>query len=256
MLNIYKNILSAKRSGKRLLAVLVDPEKIQIETIFHFMKSVHESLITHVFVGGSTDAKHLTEKVVAEIKKTSRLPVVIFPGNACQISDKADGILFLSLISGRNPTYLIDQQVQAALAVRAANLEVIPTGYVLVDGGKKTTVERISETKPICQTDSELILKTALAGEFSGKKMIYLEAGSGATTPVSKAVIRLVKDALKIPLIVGGGIKSKDQLDEAYEAGADLVVIGTAFESDPFFFNEVRKASYERIRSVGIDSTR
>lgn len=242
-MNLYKNILTAKKSGKKLLAVLIDPEKIQLDTISTFMKFVHKSIVTHVFVGGSTDRENLTEKVVVEIKKSSWLPVIIFPGNASQISDKADGILFLSLISGRNPTYLIDQQVQAALTVEASNLEVIPTGYVLINGGKKTTVERVSETKSICQTNSELILKTALAGQFSGKKMIYLEAGSGATTPVNKTLIRLVKNALKIPLVVGGGIKSREQLEVAYEAGADLVVIGTAFEKDRSFFNEVGKVT-------------
>jgi len=176
------------------------------------------------------------------------LPIIIFPGSADQVSNKADGILFLSLISGRNPEYLIEQQVQAAIQIKESNLEVLPTGYILVDGGKESAVERVSSSKPICQTNSELILKTALAGEFSGKKIIYLEAGSGATVPVASTIISLVKNNLSIPLIVGGGIQTLHQLTTAYTAGADLVVIGTAFEKDPAFFNIIKKeAIHENI---------
>ena len=138
--------------------------------------------------------------------------------------------------------------MQAAIQIKESNLEVLPTGYILVDGGKESAVERVSTSKPICQTNTELILKTALAGEFSGKKIIYLEAGSGATVPVASTIISLVKNNLSIPLIVGGGIQTLHQLTTAYAAGADLVVIGTAFEKDPAFFNIIKKeAIHENI---------
>ena len=238
-MNIYQNILLAKENGQKLLAILIDPEKIEIENIHSFIKLVHQSIATHIFVGGSTDKNNKIEAVVLEIKKYTMLPVILFPGDYTQVTPKADGILFLSLISGRNPEYLIGQQIQSALIVNNSNLEVIPTGYILIDGQKETAIERISKTKPISQNNSELILKTALAGQFSGKKVMYLEAGSGSIIPVDTSIISNLKNELQIPLIVGGGIRNIDQLKKAYEAGADLVVIGTAFEKDLSFFNKI-----------------
>ena len=240
-MNSYQNILSAKKEGKKLLAVLIDPEKINLENISVFFEKVHQSITTHIFVGGSTDKDNLTDKVVAAIKKTTHLPVILFPGDVSQISQKADGILFLSLLSGRNPEYLIEQQIKSVPFLKNSSLEVIPTGYILIDGKKDTATQKVSNTKPIAQENTELILNTALAGEFSGKKLIYLEAGSGATEVVSHNIITLVKNNLSIPLIVGGGIRSKTQLENAFNAGADLVVIGTAFEDDETFFNQLKK---------------
>ena len=240
-MNSYQNILSAKKEGKKLLAVLIDPEKINLENISVFFEKVHQSITTHIFVGGSTDKDNLTDKVVAAIKKTTHLPVILFPGDVSQISQKADGILFLSLLSGRNPEYLIEQQIKSVPFLKNSSLEVIPTGYILIDGKKDTATQKVSNTKPIAQENTELILNTALAGEFSGKKLIYLEAGSGATEVVSHNIITLVKSNLSIPLIVGGGIRSKTQLENAFNAGADLVVIGTAFEDDETFFNQLKK---------------
>ena len=240
-MNSYQNILSAKKEGKKLLAVLIDPEKINLENISVFFEKVHQSITTHIFVGGSTDKDNLTDKVVAAIKKTTHLPVILFPGDVSQISQKADGILFLSLLSGRNPEYLIEQQIKSVPFLKNSSLEVIPTGYILIDGKKDTATQKVSNTKPIAQENTELILNTALAGEFSGKKLIYLEAGSGATEAVSHKIITLVKSNLSIPLIVGGGIRSKTQLENAFNAGADLVVIGTAFEDDETFFNQLKK---------------
>ena len=250
-MNIYQQVLDAKEAGKKLLAVLIDPEKINIEQVHSFIKIVHSSIATHILVGGSTDDNHTIEDVVVEIKKYTTLPVILFPGNAKQVTSKADGILFLNLISGRNPKYLIEQQVESALTIQKSGLEVIPTGYVLLDGGKETSVQKISQTKPIDQTDYELILKTALAGQFMGQKLIYLEAGSGAKNPVSPVVVHCVKSELKIPLIVGGGIRDIQQLQNAYNAGADMVVIGTAFEKNISFFNELKKETfYENISRV------
>ena len=241
---IYQEIIAARESGQKLLAVLIDPEKIKIHQVHSFVKKIHQSIATHIFVGGSTDQNNRVEQVVVELKKYTTLPILLFPGDVNQVTPKADGILFLSLISGRNPEYLISQQVDAALKIQRSDLEVIPTGYILIDGGKETSVERISNTSPIPQTEYEVILKTALAGQFSGKQLIYLEAGSGAQIPVSSVVINCVKSELKIPLIVGGGIRSVQQLNNAYNAGADLVVIGTAFEKDESFFNEIQKEQF------------
>jgi len=240
-MNIYQNILSAKQQNNKLLAVLIDPEKMDIKNIPSFFEKVHQSIATHIFIGGSTDKNNLTESVVIAIKKVTQLPIVLFPGDVNQVTNKADGILFLSLISGRNPEYLIEQQVKAVPFLKKSNLEIISTGYILIDGNKETAIERVSNTKPIPQTETTTIVHTALAGEFSGKKLIYLEAGSGATVPVDASIIMETKNQLNIPLIVGGGIKSKQQLNLAFKSGADLVVIGTAFENDESFFEDLKK---------------
>jgi phosphoglycerol geranylgeranyltransferase len=237
---MYETILQAKKDNKKLLAVLIDPDKIDITHIPAFFKKVHESIITHVFVGGSTDEAKQLETIVKTIKQHTNLPVLIFPGSHEQITEAADGILFLSLLSGRNPTYLIEQQIQSVSKLINTSLEIIPTGYILIDGGVETAVQRVSETQPISQEDEKLILYTALAGQFSGKQLIYLEAGSGAKKMVKPELIKEVSSQLQIPLIVGGGIRSKTQLNEAFQAGADLVVIGTAFEENEAFLLELR----------------
>ena len=239
--NIYQNILLAKKEGKKLLAVLIDPEKIEILNIPSFFEKVKLSVATHIFVGGSTDKNNQTEKVVTEIKKVTQLPILLFPGDVSQITNTADGILFLSLISGRNPEYLIEQQIKAAPILKNTALEILPTGYLLIDGQKETATQKVSNTKPILQENIPLILNTAMAGELSGKKIIYLEAGSGALEVISQKIINEVSKYISIPLIVGGGIRSKKQLETAYNAGADLVVIGTAFENDETFFEDLKK---------------
>ena len=240
-MNIYQNILSAKKERKKLVAVLIDPEKMDLKNITRFLKKVHNSIATHIFVGGSTDINNETENLVLAVKKETNLPIVLFPGDVSQITNKADGILFLSLLSGRNPKYLIDQQIEAAPILKKTNLEIIPTGYILIDGKKETATQKVSNTKPISQENTTLILDTSLAGEFSGKKLIYLEAGSGATEVVSDIIIKQVSKIISVPLIIGGGIRSKKQLEKAFTAGADLVVIGTAFENDESFFMDLKK---------------
>ena len=240
-MNIYQNILSAKKERKKLVAVLIDPEKMDLKYITRFLKKVHKSIATHIFVGGSTDINNETENLVLAVKKETNLPIVLFPGDVSQITNKADGILFLSLLSGRNPKYLIDQQIEAAPILKKTNLEIIPTGYILIDGKKETATQKVSNTKPISQENTTLILDTSLAGEFSGKKLIYLEAGSGATEVVSDIIIKQVSKIISVPLIIGGGIRSKKQLEKAFTAGADLVVIGTAFENDESFFMDLKK---------------
>jgi len=230
---IYENLSLLKDLDQKQLTVLIDPDKFNESLAEKFLKELPEQL-THIFVGGSTVEAYKTDKTVSAIKNFSSLPVIIFPGDYTQITEKADGLLFLSLLSGRNPEYLIEQQVKSVDRLKNSTLEIIPTGYILIDGGNESAVQRISNTKPMLQQDLGAIVNTALAGQFSGKQLIYLEAGSGALNHVSLEIIREVKRALSIPLIVGGGIKTATQLREIYNAGADMAVIGTAFENGNF----------------------
>lgn len=226
-------IQQAAIENQKLLAVLIDPDKFDETTASEFIQSLPRES-THIFVGGSTVAEGRTCAVVKFLKNLTGLPIILFPGNHNQISAHADALLFLSLISGRNPEFLIEQQVRSVEKIKNTDLEIIPTGYILIDGGKETSVQKVSNTIPLSQDDMQAILNTSLAGQYSGKKLIYLEAGSGAKFPVSSEIIQAVKEVLEIPIIVGGGIRSTQQLQKAYEAGADLVVIGTAFENGTF----------------------
>lgn len=240
MKEIYNNILRSISDKKKLLAVLIDPDKMSIEMVDDFISKVNRSIATHIFVGGSTVADHVTDHLVSEIKTHTNLPVVLFPGDVTQITNNADALLFLSLISGDNPEYLIGKHIQAISRLKGSGLEVIPTGYILIENGKKTSVEKVTQTKPLSRDASQLIVDTAVAGALLGMQLIYLEAGSGALHPVPSEIISFVKQHLDIPLIVGGGIRSKQQLDAVYDSGADLVVIGTAFENDDNFFDELK----------------
>lgn len=241
MTKIYQNIITAITNAEKLLAVLIDPDKMKVALVSNFISKVNQSIATHIFVGGSVVNEGMTETLVVEIKKFTDLPVVLFPGDIIQITDKADGLLFLSLISGRNPDYLIGKHVEAVSRLRAIDLEVMPTGYLLIENEKVTAVQRVSETLPIKRNNIQTIIDTAKAGELLGMKLMYLEAGSGATHAIETEIISKVKKELSIPLIVGGGIKSKHQIENAYKAGADLIVIGTAFEQDESFFEHLKK---------------
>ncbi len=239
MTMIYKDILNRTKEGQKMLAVLIDPEKITINEVANFVCKINSSVATHIFVGGSTVADNVAEILVKELKKHTELPIVLFPGDVSQISNEADALLFLSLISGNNPDYLINKHVEAAEKLRNYQLEVIPTGYLLIENGKKTSVEKVTQTSPLSRNDIRLVSNTAKAGEYLGMKLVYLEAGSGAEHPVPMSMISEVKNELSIPLIVGGGIRTKEQLTAAFGAGADLIVIGTALENDESFFNEL-----------------
>ncbi len=228
-----EEIEQAAYEKRKMLAVLIDPDKFAKAEASGFIQKLPKET-THIFVGGSTVEEGRTCQVVKAIKNLCGLPVILFPGDHSQISAHADALLFLSLISGRNPEFLIEQQVRSVEKIRNTNLEIIPTGYILIDGGRETSVQKVSNTIPLAQNDIQQIVNTALAGQYSGKKLIYLEAGSGAINPVSSEIITAVKKELSIPLIVGGGIRSKRQLQQAYEAGTDLVVIGTALEDGTF----------------------
>ena len=236
MQNLYTEILQAKKNNQKLLAILIDPEKVSIEAAVILSEKIISSPATHIFIGGSTFSGTHLDELIAVLKRKTQLPVLIFPGHPSQISNEADGILFLSLLSGRNPEYLIEHHINSVDALEKSDLEIIPTGYLLIDGGKETAVQRVSQTQPIEYDNVELAYKTAKAGEFLGKKLIYLEAGSGAEKHVSIEMIQFVVQNINIPLIVGGGIRSLEKINEVHNAGADLVVIGTAFENNPNFF--------------------
>lgn len=237
MRNIYKNILQSKANNEKLLAILLDPDKIVWSMMPNLISKINQSPATHIFIGGSLVENNILDELIIEIKKYCPLPIVLFPGNPSQISDKADAILFLSLISGRNPDFLIEHQVKAAPILKQTQLEIISTGYILIESGSETAVERISKTKPINRDNLDLVLSTAQAGEMLGNKLIYLEAGSGAKQAVPLEMIKKVSENIEIPLLIGGGIIDLQGIQNAYKAGADLVIIGTAFENDLNFFN-------------------
>ncbi|OYQ51397.1 geranylgeranylglyceryl/heptaprenylglyceryl phosphate synthase [Flavobacterium aurantiibacter] len=231
-MSILEQLLAARQSGARLLAVLLDPEKQGVAELNDFFRRIESLPVTHFLVGGSTGSGPATDTLVRALKARTHLPVVLFPGSSDQLSDAADGLLFLSLLSGRNPEYLIGQQVQAAAVLRQAPYEVLATAYLLLDGGNESAVQRVSETLPLSQENSELIVDTAFAAQLLGFKLLYLEAGSGAAVPVRESVIEQVFNTVDLPLVVGGGIRSKSALEAAYRAGATMVVVGTAFEKE------------------------
>ena len=237
MKNIYSVILKSKAENKKLLAILLDPDKVVWENLEALISKINQSPATHIFIGGSRVTTNIMDELILRLKQDCSLPIILFPGNPSQISNKADAILFLSLISGRNPDYLIEHQVKAVPVLKRTDLEVISTGYILIESGNETAVERISKTKPLNRNDIDYVIQTAQAGEMLGKKLIYLEAGSGAEQAVPVEMIKKVSENIEIPLLIGGGIIDLQGIQNAFDAGADLVVIGTAFENDFDFFN-------------------
>ena len=239
MKNNYKTIIENKSENKKMLAILLDPDKLELSILPILVSKINQSPATHILVGGSSfEGLHLDD-IIISLKKNTQLPILLFPGNPSQVSQEADGILFLQLLSGRNPDYLIEYQIDAVPLIEQTKLEVISTGYLLIESGSETAVERVSKTKPMSLNNIEYISQTAKAGEFIGNKLIYLEAGSGAQNAVSLEIIKNVSRRISVPLLVGGGIRSKQQIDEAFDAGADMVVIGTAFENDITFLDNV-----------------
>jgi putative glycerol-1-phosphate prenyltransferase len=236
MQTLHFQLCSNKANNIKQLALLLDPEKINWDAWDSTIYAIQHSPVNLILVGGSSHSALAIDELVKALKKAIDLPVVLFPGHASQLSAQADAILFLSLLSGRNPDYLIQQQVDAVPALMQLHLEVISTGYLLIESGHVTSVERVSNTQPISRTDIDLAVHTAKAGEYLGAKLIYLEAGSGAKLPVPIKMIQAVSQSISVPLIVGGGIRSQHEIQAAFAAGADVVVIGTAFEEDPQFF--------------------
>lgn len=233
--SIYDSIYFAKANGTKLLAILLDPDKINWEQTDILIQKIIKSPATHILVGGSIVVTDNISRLI-ETLKSCRLPICIFPGHPSQISNNADGILLLSLLSGRNPDFLIQHHVDSAKTLKSSGLEIIPTAYLLIDGGTESAVKKVSKTTPLNQNNIDEIVSTAIAGELLGNKLIYLEAGSGAKNRVSNEIIAAVCENVEIPVLVGGGILSASEIQQAYRAGASLVVIGTAFENDINFF--------------------
>lgn len=227
---------------RKKLAVLIDPDKPTDAQILSMVEKANAADVDFFFVGGSLLITDSLEHCIKLIKEHSQIPVLIFPGNSLQISKYCDGFLLLSLISGRNPEMLIGRHVIAAPYLKLYGNEIIPTGYMLIDSGKATSVSYMSDTTPIPHDKDDIAMCTALAGEMLGLKLIYLEAGSGALMPVSTSMISKVSQMINIPLIVGGGIKTPEMAAEAVKAGADIIVIGTAFEKEPELLQKFAKA--------------
>ena len=216
----------------RSLALLLDPEKADLSRLV-FTNACHPD---YLFVGGSTggDTTAFVQNLKSSISNLqSPIPVILFPGNSSQFTPQADGILFLSLLSGRNPEFLVNQQVKAARAIHESQVDFVPTAYILIDGGVETSTMRVSQTQPLDPTDINTIVDTCIAAELMGKKAIYLEAGSGAIRPVPPEIIKAVRAVTSVTLIVGGGIRTPEAMNAAYDAGADVVVIGNHFEQHP-----------------------
>jgi phosphoglycerol geranylgeranyltransferase len=218
--------------GKKKFAVLVDPDKLNKDTTREFATMCNHAGVDFLFAGGSLVMHHRMDEMITQIKAETKIPVIIFPGNSMQISKHADGILLLSLISGRNPEMLIGRHVEAAPLLKSSGLQIIPTGYMLVESGSMTTAHYISNSSPIPRNKPDVAACTAMAGEMLGLQAVYLDAGSGAQWPVTPEMITAVKENTSIPLIVGGGIRTPQQCQEACTAGADIIVVGNAIEAD------------------------
>jgi phosphoglycerol geranylgeranyltransferase len=232
-MNLYKSILLNRETNRKMLAVLIDPDQCRGSVLARTVAVLKSHVPDFIFVGGSHMLTGSVDSLIELLKDEVKTNVVLFPGNASQFSAHADALLYLSLLSGRNAEFMIGQHITSSIAIKKSNIEVIPTGYLLIDGGKPSSVEYISNTRPIPRDKKEIALSTAVAAELLGMRMVYLEAGSGASIPVPPEMIEYVSAGLSLPLIVGGGIKTTAQMKGAFDAGADIVVVGNVFESDP-----------------------
>ncbi len=235
---IYDWIVKQVLNEKKIFALLLDPDEYNDQSLKHTLIEAGKTETDFILVGGSLVSTPVAP-FIQKIKENSEIPVLLFPGNLLQISDNADGILFLSLISGRNPDLLIGNHVAAASMIKGSGMEVISTGYILVENGKSTSVEYISNTKPVPSDKPDIASATAIAGEMLGFKLIYLEAGSGAQHPIKTEIITRVKKNIEVPLIVGGGIRNTEDAKNILNAGADIIVIGNAIEKDTSFLKKV-----------------
>jgi phosphoglycerol geranylgeranyltransferase len=235
---IYNTILS-NRAKK--FALLIDPDKHNEVSLSSTLSVVSKTQVDFILVGGSLVSTPI-DHVIEIIKGATHVPVILFPGSLLQLSEKADGILLLALISGRNPDYLIGNHVLAAQFLKKSGIEIIPTGYILVDGKSVSSVEYISNTRPIPVEKPDIVVATAMAGEMLGHKLIYLEAGSGADRRINERVVKEVKKNITIPLMVGGGIRTPEEVSSLYRAGADIIVVGSAIEDRPGIIAEMVSA--------------
>ena len=237
---IIQQIVSAKAQSRKLLVVLIDPDKpAAVEAVCPYL-----SLPDMIFIGGSTGDQ--CETCIAQLRQTTERPIMLFPGNIAQFTPTADALLFLSLLNARTPDVLIQPHIHIAQQVLQSGIETIPMGYILIDGDRKSSVEIATKCTPIPQSNIREIVSTAIAGQLLGKQLIYLEAGSGAKTPISAEIIHAVRAQLSVPLIVGGGITTPEAMLHAFDAGADVVVIGNHFEQNPDEMGDFVRIKRER----------
>jgi geranylgeranylglyceryl phosphate synthase family protein len=237
--DVLTTLRQHKSAGRKALAVLLDPDEVGQDFFSALFGQTLHQPVDFFFVGGSLITDYTLPDLIAELRPRTDAPVVLFPGNALHIEPAADAILLLSLISGRNPEFLIGQHVLAAPLLKRSGLDILPTGYLLVDGGAQTTVSYVSNTTPLPADKPAVAACTALAGELLGLQLIYMDAGSGARRPVSPRLIAAVREVVDLPIIVGGGIDTVEKAAAALSAGADLIVVGNAIERDPAFLAEV-----------------
>lgn len=241
-MKLSKPIREKFKSQTGQVALLIDPDKTNtILLLKPLLEKAEFARIDYVFVGGSTVSRKDFQKTITIIKSLTMLPIIIFPGDHQQLSDEADALLYLSLLSGRNPEYLISQHVRSAQEVLELNIEVIPTAYILMDGGKQTSVAYISQTVPIAKENSSIALDTAIAGVLQGKEVVFFDAGSGANQCVEADLIEQVSKKLDTIVIVGGGVSSIKQLNEFKNAGANIIVVGNKIEEDINFLLEIQE---------------
>lgn len=240
--DLYNQFLERKSAGRKSFAVLIDPDKVDEEKISQLVQLGTEARVDYFFVGGSLVISSHLDECIRQIKATCNIPVILFPGSPSQVSKYADALLYLSLISGRNPELLIGQHVISAPFVKKSGLEIMPTGYMVVDGGAPTTVSYISNASPIPADKNEIAMCTAMAGEMLGMKLIYMDAGSGAKRAITETMIEKVAAHIEIPLIVGGGITEPEKAYRNCKAGADIIVVGNAIEKDISLIKEMGAA--------------
>lgn len=248
--SIYHILTSRKQNGQKSFAVLIDPDKVDAGAVQQLVQLSTEAGVDYFLVGGSLVISNRLDEVVQLIKASCSIPVILFPGSPSQISKYADALLYLSLISGRNPELLIGQHVISAPFVKQSGLEIISTGYMVVDGGAPTTVSYISNATPLPSDKNEIAMCTAMAGEMLGMKVIYMDAGSGAKRPISESMIQNVAQQITVPLIVGGGITDPEKAYRNCKAGADVIVIGNAIEKDASLIKEMASAIHSVAVSV------
>lgn len=239
---IYHSITEKKKQGKKSFAVLIDPDKVNKPMLDELIRLSVSAKVDYLLVGGSLVISNHLDECVQHIKQHCNIPVILFPGSPSQISKYADALLYLSLISGRNPELLIGQHVVSAPFVKQSGLEIMPTGYIVVDGGAPTTVSYISNASPVPADKNEIAMCTAMAGEMLGMKLIYMDSGSGAKRPISESMIEAVAKNISTPLIIGGGITDPEKAYLNCKAGADVIVVGNAIEKNVSLIKEMSDA--------------
>lgn len=239
---MYPSLCERKANGRKSFAVLIDPDKVDNDKMHRLLELAHAAKVDYFLVGGSLVISNYLDTCVQFIKKNSSIPVILFPGSHTQVSKYADALLYLSLISGRNPELLIGQHVISAPAVRKSGLEILSTGYMVIDGGAPTTVSYISNASPLPADKDDIAMCTAMAGEMLGMKLIYMDAGSGAKKPITESMIETVSRHISVPLFVGGGITNPEKAYLNCKAGADIIVVGNAIEKDETLIMEMASA--------------